>query len=113
MDTHDHGSVPFAQPSEPALPAGTPTLDSDKYLPRIRHRFVSDEEAHAWLSVMWGMIVTMVDFGMDLKTSPVLLHLFGETSSEAPRGALECAHNPKQQFDRSAAPVARKSDSND
>jgi len=113
MDTHDHGPVPFAQPSEQALPAGTPAFDSEKYLPRIRHRFVSDEEAKAWLSVMWNIIVTMVDFRLDLKSSPVLSHLFGESSSEEPRGALECSHNPKLQFDRSASQVARKSDSND
>ena len=113
MDTHDHGVAPFAKSSEHALPAGTLALDSDKYLSRVRHRFVSDEEANAWLSVMWNIIVTMVDFRLDLKTSPALLHLFGETSSEEPRGALECSHNPKQQFDRSASQGARKSDSND
>ncbi len=114
MDTHDHSPVPAIQPCDEALPAGTPVFDFDRYRPRIRHRFVSDDEADAYLTIMAQLMVMMVDFRLDLKTSPALLRLLGETSSEEAHGAVQSADNPKLQFDKSAAQdVARRSDSNE
>jgi hypothetical protein len=114
MDTHDHNPAPATPSCDEVLPAGTPVFDFDRYRPRIRHRFVSDEEADAYLTIMAQLMIMMVDFRLDLKTSPALLRLLGETSSEEPQGAVGCADNPKLQFEKSAArDAARKSDSSE
>ncbi len=91
MDTHNANSQPVLASDANAelAPAGTPTFDLDRYRPRVRDRFVSDEDADAFLTAVGKIMIMVVDLRLSEKDSTAVLSFLNDFPSEEPEEAVQ------------------------